>query len=252
MAMIEDVRVGLSGSPKTLPAYLLYDAAGSALYERITSLPEYYLTRVERAILEANARDIVRRARGGSKAPLTVVELGAGSATKTELLLRAAVDLQGACSYVPVDISEAALEGATRRLRGSMPGLTVRPLLGSHELALDAIRQLPRPVLATFIGSSIGNYDDGEGSELLGGLSRALDERSWLLLGTDLRKGPARLVAAYDDSAGVTASFNKNVLARINRELGGHFDLDRFQHAARWNEEASRIEMHLVSGRPAS
>jgi dimethylhistidine N-methyltransferase len=245
--MMDDVRSGLSTLPKRLPAYLFYDDLGSVLYEQITSLPEYYLTRVERRILDANADDIVRRARGHSSGPLTIVELGAGSATKTELLLRAAIRRQGECLYVPVDISAGALEDATRRLDGAIPGLAIQPLLATHERAFEAIRGLPRPVLAMFIGSSIGNYDDAEAHTLLRGLSRALDGGCWLLLGTDLRKNPARLLRAYDDAAGVTAAFNKNVLTRINRELGGHFDLDRFRHVARWNEEASRVEMHLMS-----
>jgi L-histidine N-alpha-methyltransferase len=245
--MIDDVRSGLLGYPKKLPAYLFYDDVGSRLYEQITALPEYYLTRVERSILDANADDIVLQARGDDESPLTIVELGAGSAAKTEIVLRAAVARQRRCLYVPVDISAAALEQAGRRLQGAIPGLVVRPLRATHEDAFEAIGRLPRPVMAMFIGSSIGNYEDAAASELLGGLSRALDSRSWLLLGTDLRKTPERLIPAYDDSAGVTAAFNKNVLARINRELGGGFDLRLFRHAARWNDRESRIEMHLVS-----
>jgi L-histidine N-alpha-methyltransferase len=245
--IIDHVRSGLSQFPKKLPAYLFYDDIGSRLYEQITSLPEYYLTRTERSILAANADDIVRRSRGADPSPLTIVELGAGSAAKTELVLRAAVARQAKCLYVPVDISATALDDATRRLHKTIPGLVVRPLLATHEQAFEAIRNLPPPVLGIFIGSSIGNYEDAEASELLAGLSSALDPTSWLLLGTDLRKSPARMLAAYDDSADVTAAFNKNVLVRINRELGGRFALHRFRHAARWNEEASRVEMHLVS-----
>jgi L-histidine N-alpha-methyltransferase len=245
--IIEHVRNGLSRFPKKLPAYLFYDDMGSRLYEQITSLPEYYLTRTERSILEANAGDIVRRARGEDDLPLTIVELGAGSATKTELVLRAAAARQTECLYVPVDISATALDGATRRLENDVPGVTVRPLLATHEQAFEVIRDLTPPVLGIFIGSSIGNYEDAEARELLAGLSGALDPTSWLLLGTDLRKSPVRMLAAYDDSADVTAAFNKNVLTRINRELGGRFVLQRFRHAARWNEGASRVEMHLVS-----
>lgn len=245
--MIDDVRSGLLGYPKKLPAYLFYDDVGSGLYEEITALPEYYLTRVERSILETNADDIVQRARGGGESTLTIVELGAGSAAKTQLLLQAALARQGRCLYIPVDISSAALDEASRRLRGLVSGLTVRPLLATHERAFEAIAQLSPPVLAMFIGSSIGNYEDPDAGALLSGLSRALDPLSSLLLGTDLRKAPARLIPAYDDSAGVTAAFNKNVLTRINRELGGRFDLRLFRHVARWNDEASRIEMHLVS-----
>jgi L-histidine N-alpha-methyltransferase len=243
----DDVRNGLSRSQKALPAYLFYDDLGSALYEQITALPEYYLTRVERSILDANADEIVRRARGSSRTPLTIVELGAGSAAKSELVLRAALRRQGECLYVPIDISAGALEDATRRLDGAMPGLTVRPILATHERAFDAIRDLPSPTLAMFIGSSIGNFEDGEALALLRGLSGALDSHSWLLLGTDLRKCPTRLIPAYDDATGVTAAFNKNMLTRINRELGGGFNLDTFKHLARWNEESSRVEMHLVS-----
>ena len=244
----DDVRRGLSAVQKKLPAYLFYDDAGSALYEKITALPEYYPARVERSILDANADDIVERARGSSAAaPLTIVELGAGSASKTELLLRAAVRYQRECIYVPIDISAAALEQATLRLVGSIAGLTVHPVLATHERAFDSIRSLPSPALAMFIGSSIGNFEDSEALALLRGLNGARDSRSWLLLGADLRKSPTHLIPAYDDSTGITAAFNKNVLTRINRELGGHFDIERFRHAARWNEEASRIEMHLVS-----
>jgi L-histidine Nalpha-methyltransferase len=245
--IIDHVRSGLSRFPKRLPAYLFYDDAGSRLYEQITSLPEYYLTRTEHSILEANADDIVRQARGVDESTLTIVELGAGSATKTELVLRATSACQAECLYVPVDISATALDLATRRLKKTAPGVVVRPLLATHEQAFEVIRDLTPPVLGIFIGSSIGNYEDAEALDLLAGLSGALDPTSWLLLGTDLRKSPARMLAAYDDSADVTAAFNKNVLVRINRELGGHFALHRFGHAARWNEGASRVEMHLVS-----
>ena len=246
MSIAEDVRRGLSRTPKKLPAYLFYDDVGSELYEQITQVPEYYPTRVERSILDENADDIVRSARGNDGAKLSIVELGAGTATKTEVLLRATIARQGTCLYVPVDISGAALAQATARLRG-IPGLTVRPLLATHEQAFDEIRRLPERVLAVFIGSSIGNYEHGEAAALLGGLGRALHHHSRLVLGTDLRKSRSRLLAAYDDSAGVTAAFNKNVLTRINRELGGHFDVRLFHHHVRWNEEASRVEMHLAS-----
>ena len=130
--------------------------------------------------------------------------------------------------------------------KNDVPGVTVRPLVATHEQAFEVIRDLTPPVLGIFIGSSIGNYEHTEAQELLAGLSGALDATSWFQLGTDLRKSPARMLAAYDDSADVTAAFNKNVLTRINRELGGRFVLHRFRHAARWNEEASRVEMHLV------
>jgi dimethylhistidine N-methyltransferase len=242
-----DVRRGLTARRKWLPPYLFYDDAGSALYEEITELPEYYPTRTERAIFEAHADAIVGRffAAGGS--PVGVVELGAGSATKTQLVLDAVLRRQPRCTYVPIDVSPAALTAAARRLRSELPAVDVRPIVGTHEAAFPALGDLPPRQLVLFIGSSIGNLDDGHAAALLGGLRRALGPESWLLLGTDLRKSPEILVPAYDDAAGVTAAFNLNVLTRINRELGGGFDLARFRHVARWNDAASQIEMHLAS-----
>lgn len=246
-AIAHDVRRGLSATPKTLPPHLFYDAAGSALYERITELPEYYLTRAEREIFESNAGQIVALAAGDSRQPLGIIELGAGSASKTEVLLRAVVERQAQCRYVPIDVSAAAIDEAQRRLRSVLPQVRVTPLITTHERALQALRDVPSPQLVLFIGSSIGNFEDPEASALLRGLRDALGRDVWLLLGTDLRKSPDVLLRAYDDGAGVTAAFNKNLLSRINAELGGHFELDRFRHVARWNESASRIEMHLES-----
>jgi dimethylhistidine N-methyltransferase len=245
--MRQDVRRGLCASPKWLPPYLLYDAVGSQLYERITQLPEYYLWRAERAIFQEHAAEIVARARD-SAASLEVVELGAGSASKTQLLLREVLEQGADCRYVPIDVSDAAIQDAERRLRTELPRVRVRPLSMTHDEALAVLpleRNAPRLVL--FIGSSVGNLEDAEASSLLGGVRRASGRATSLLLGTDLRKSPAPLLRAYDDAAGVTAAFNKNVLARINRELGGRFELDRFRHLARWNDAASRVEMHLES-----
>ena len=175
------------------------------------------------------------------------MELGAGSASKTEVLLAALLRRQPACLYVPVDVSAAALHGAARRLAGNLPLVQVRPIVATHEDALAELARLEGPVLVLFIGSSIGNLDDDAAERLLRGLRRALGPRAQLLLGTDLRKAPDVLIPAYDDAAGVTAAFNKNVLARINRELGGRFDPALFRHLARWNDPLSRIEMHLES-----
>jgi L-histidine Nalpha-methyltransferase len=247
-AIAADVRAGLEAVPKRLPPYLFYDDEGSRLYEQITVLPEYYLTRTERAILEAHADEIVGRASRGP-GPLRIIELGAGSATKTELLLRAAQRRQRTCVYVPVDVSRSAIDDAKERLARELPEVVVQPLVMPH---FEAFRHLRRrgatgPDLVLFIGSSIGNFDDDEAIALLAGVHDALGPRASLLLGTDLRKSTDVLLRAYDDRAGVTAAFNKNLLSRLNRELDGDFDLSRFRHVARWNEAASRIEMHLES-----
>jgi L-histidine N-alpha-methyltransferase len=241
-----DVREGLSRRPKQLPPYLFYDEAGSRLYEEITTLPEYYLTRAERAILEQRADEIVRRASQGP-GPLRVIELGAGSATKTEAVLRAVQRRQGPSVYVPVDVSRSAIEQATRRLARELPDIDVQPHVMPHFEAFRHLRRGKGPDLVLFIGSSIGNFDDEEAVALLAGVHDALGSRVSLLLGTDLRKSADVLLPAYDDSRGVTAAFNKNLLVRLNRELGANFDVDRFRHVARWNDAESRVEMHLQS-----
>jgi dimethylhistidine N-methyltransferase len=242
-----DVRNGLTASPKTLPHYLLYDEEGSRLYEQITALPEYYLTRAEREIFEAHSSDILSRIAARDARALSVIELGAGSAAKTEVLLRALSQRQKTALYVPVDVSPSALSEAEERLRKSAPRVTVRSLQMPYDRALRPLAEVPPPRLLMFIGSSVGNLADTEASSLFDRIRDALGAGTWLLLGTDLRKAPATMLAAYDDAAGVTAAFNRNLLAHVNRELGGHFDLERFRHVARWNEVASRIEMHLES-----
>jgi dimethylhistidine N-methyltransferase len=246
-SIADDVRRGLTARPKTLPPYLFYDAAGSRLYERITELPEYYLTRAERGLLSSHARDIVERVSRAD--PVAVIELGAGSASKTEVLLRAIVEQQARCTYVPIDVSPSALAAARRRLGEALPSVQVRPLPLTYDRALRALGDVPSPRLVLFLGSSIGNMTDAEATTLFRQVRRALPGETWLLVGTDLRKSPEVLVAAYDDAAGVTAAFNRNLLVRINRELGGHFDVDAFRHVARWNDRESRVEMHLESTR---
>ena len=242
-----DVLQGLCAIPKTLPPYLFYDARGSELYERITELPEYYLTRTERAIFDANADDMVRAVRAHAKGPLQVIELGAGSAKKTELVLASVLREQAQCLYVPIDVSPSALRVAQSNLARALPRVHVRPIVGDHAEAFPHLRRVEAPQLVLFIGSSIGNLQDDVAAALFWQLRRALGSNAWLLLGTDLRKDPEVLLAAYDDAAGVTAAFNRNLLVRINRELDGHFDLSSFRHVARWNEAESRIEMHLES-----
>ena len=240
---------GLTTSPqKSLPPWLFYDEAGSRLFERITALPEYYLTRTEAALFTAHADDIFREL----DSPLTIAELGAGSAAKTGILLRAATTFQPDVLYQPIDISPSALEEAANNLTAEIPGVTVAPQVANYVTERYAIRRLPRhKVLALYIGSSIGNFSPQDAVAVLCNLRHYLKPGDALLLGTDLAPGEhksvATLLAAYDDAEGVTAAFNKNILVRLNRELGATFDLSTFAHRVRWNAEASRIEMHLES-----
>ena len=243
----EDVTRGLTARQKYLPATLFYDEAGSLLFEQITELPEYTLTRAERAIFEEQGDAIVRLASERGQYPLNVVELGAGTAEKSQILLTKIVEIQGNCEFYPVDVSSAALQIAKERLQRAAADVRVTPLVMTHEQAFGSIRRVPARQLVLFIGSSIGNYDEPDAVSLLRGLRSVLAPDAQLLLGTDVRKDPDTLIPAYDDSQGVTARFNQNVLVRINRELGGHFVLDRFRHVAVYNEEQSRIEMHLES-----
>jgi L-histidine Nalpha-methyltransferase len=238
---------GLSAKQKYLPAWLFYDAAGSLLFEEITQLPEYYLTSLEQSIFSRHAADIVAKAAGSIEQPLCVVELGAGSASKTLTLLRAVIARQGDTLYLPVDVSEAALELASKNVRAELPQIEVQPVCSefTHEKDLDLPSSGRR--LALYIGSSIGNFDPHDAVELLRWLRTQLQPGDALLLGTDMVKDVAPLLSAYNDSAGVTANFNKNILARLNRELGANFALDAFEHRAIWNPAQSRIEMHLDS-----
>jgi L-histidine N-alpha-methyltransferase len=240
------VRDGLTRARKSLPPWLFYDAEGSRLYELITELPEYYPTRTERRILEDHADAIVARAAAGAPS-VHALELGAGTATKSQLLLGAIARRQPRVLYRPCDVSPEPLALATARIEREEPRVTVRPVVGHHEAAIAALCALPERQLCMFLGSSIGNHEGGEAVDLLARVARALHPGGVLLLGTDLRKSARVLVPAYDDAAGVTAAFNLNVLVRINRELGGHFELGRFRHVAVWNEQASRMEMHLES-----
>lgn len=241
-----EAKQGLTASPKTLSPWLFYDEAGSHLFEKITTLPEYYLTRTERLILAAHADEMLAKAADGKN--LTLVELGAGTATKTGLLLAAAVRRQGSVIYQPVDVSEAALDEACEHIEANIPGVQVLPQIANY--TTEPLR-LKRPAgtrtLALYIGSSIGNFSPEQATDLLRNLRTQLEPGDSLLLGTDLVKDEATLLAAYNDAAGVTAAFNRNALVRLNRELGANFPLDAFEHRAVWNPTASRIEMHLVS-----
>ena len=246
-SMARVVREGLTSTPKRLPPVLFYDRLGSELFERITELPEYYLTRTEHELLALRAEAIIQAAKGSTQEPLTILELGAGTATKTEVLLRAVVRLQGATRFIPADVSESPLEEARLRLSRAMPLLEVSPFVGAHREALLAARRIRGPMLVLFLGSSIGDYEPTQAAELLSWVAATLGDRGSLLLGTDLKKPLTELLPAYDDAAGVTAAFNRNVLVRINRELGGRFDPGSFRHVALWNERAGAVEMHLES-----
>jgi dimethylhistidine N-methyltransferase len=243
------VREGLLASPKRLPPWLLYDAVGSELFEEITRLPEYYLTRTEAAILKASAADIIETAAPPSDAapPLTLVELGAGSATKTRLVIDAALRRQERLLYVPVDISPAALAEAGRHLQPDFPGLSFCPVVARYPQQLAWMSEVPGRRLVMFLGSNIGNYEPAEAAALLAAVSDQLRPGDAMLVGADLRKDPGLVIPAYDDSAGVSQRFNMNLLERINRELGGGFDTRRFRHVARWNDAASRVELYVES-----
>ena len=240
------VSEGLTSRPKWLPPWLFYDAAGSRLFNQITKLPEYYLTRTERSILAAHAEEMIALAAEADA--LRVVELGAGSADKTRLLLTAAVERQDTVFYEPVDVSASALEEAQERIEREIPGVLVTPRVEDYTngLELDAPSFGERR-LVLYIGSSIGNFEPEDADRLLRNVRAALAPGDSLLLGVDLVKRKGTVLAAYDDAAGVTAAFNLNVLVRLNRELGADFDTQAFAHRAVWNSAHSRIEMHLVS-----
>ena len=248
-AVLDEAITGLSSTPKTLSPWLFYDDAGSALFEQITELPEYYLTRAERSIFVARADEII----GSVRHPLTIAELGSGTASKTGLLLAAATRRQPEVLYQPIDVSASALEQAARSLPAAIPGVVVRPQIANYITNGYTIeRPHDEGVLALYIGSSIGNFGRDEARSILRKLRKQVKNiGDAVLIGVDLApnrdKTVERLIAAYDDAAGVTAAFNKNILARLNRELGADFDLDAFRHRAYWNPQDSRIEMHLQS-----
>jgi dimethylhistidine N-methyltransferase len=247
-AVAEAARQGLTASPKSLPPWLFYDAPGSRLFEQITTLPEYYLTRTERDLFTAHAADIFHIL----DTPLTIAELGAGTASKTGILLRALTRLQPSVLYQPIDISPTALEEADETIERTIPGVTVRPRVANY--ITDTVR-IERPanarILALYIGSSVGNFSPDEALQILIRLRSELAPGDALLLGTDLAPGQhksvATLLAAYNDTQGVTAAFNRNILAHLNRELGADFHPDRFLHRALWNPTDSRIEIYLES-----
>jgi L-histidine N-alpha-methyltransferase len=251
------VREGLTAQQKHLPAWLFYDEAGSELFEQITRLPEYYPTRIEREIFEAHGAEMVAQAArandaaGGQPTPLRIAELGAGSADKTRILLRAAVARPGRAgklTYEPIDVSPTALEAARARIEQEIPEVEVLPQVMDyvHCLDLEPAGEGERR-LVLYIGSSIGNFELHETEPLLRRVRTALEPGDALLLGFDLIKDQPTMVAAYNDQAGVTARFNLNLLTRLNRELDANFDLEAFSHRAIWNPRELRMEMHIES-----
>ncbi len=250
-AVLSEAVRGLAKGPgvqKTLPPWLFYDERGSELFEEITRLPEYYLTRTERGIFEEFGADILAE---GSP-PITMAELGAGTAAKSGLLLRAAVQQQPEILYQPIDVSASALEEAVASL-STIPGVVVKPKVANYITDSYTLqRERGQCLMALYIGSSIGNFGPAERIGILRNLRRQLRRPGdTLVLGVDLapcrHKSVDFLLAAYDDAAGVTAEFNRNILARLNRDLSANFDLACYAHRVRWNSEESRIEMHLES-----
>lgn len=234
-----DAAAGLTDCPKWLPSKWFYDARGCALFEEITRLPEYYPTRAERAVLAARAGEIATLT--GAK---TVIELGSGSSEKTRLLLDALRERGTLGAFVPLDVSRATLAESVAAIARRYPGLHVHGVVGDFARHLDALPD-GGDRLVVFLGGTVGNLPPGQRARLFAGLRRLLGPGEWLLLGADLVKDPAVLVAAYDDRRGITAEFNRNVLRVLNRRLGADFDPASFDHVARWNAEREWIEMRL-------
>jgi len=246
-AFAQDVAEGLTAKPKWLPCRYFYDAEGSRLFEAICELPEYYLTRAEREILSQRADAIAAL----FPSPIHLVELGSGSSVKTRLLIEAFLRRHGTLRYLPVDISPTILEESAQALRRDYPLLEITAIAAEYA---EGLRRLAsgqdRPRLILWLGSNVGNFERPEAAAFLARVRAAMAPDDRLLIGVDLRKDPALLESAYDDAQGVTARFNRNLLARINRELGGSFDLAGFRHVARYDAAEGRVEMHLESVRP--
>lgn len=244
-AFADDVRRGLTARPKILFPKYFYDDLGSKLFEAICRLPEYYLTRAEREILSHHAREIADSIEG----PVRLIELGSGSAEKTRYLIEALLERQKELHYLPIDISDESLESSSRELLKAYPQLSITAYASDYFTALRAIAETDssQRTIALFLGSNIGNLDPEEAQDFFREVRNVLRPTDALLVGADLKKSAAVLVPAYDDPLGVTAAFNLNLLVRINRELGGQFDIKKFEHRAIYNEELGRVELYLVS-----
>jgi L-histidine N-alpha-methyltransferase len=239
-----DVRAGLTAEPKTLPPKYFYDRRGSELFDEITRLPQYYPTRTERFILAARAAEIAALTRAE-----TLIELGSGTSDKTRLLLDALSAGGTLHTFVPFDVDAAVLKHASEAVAADYPSVDVHAVVGDFEHHLRLLPRGGRRLIA-FLGSTIGNFETAERAEFLTAVRATLAPGDSFLLGTDLVKDRSRLIAAYNDPTGVTAAFNRNVLAVINRELGADFDLTAFDHVALWNADQEWIEMRLRSNRP--
>jgi dimethylhistidine N-methyltransferase len=240
-----EVSRGLSQSQKSLPCKFFYDREGSQLFEEITHLPEYYLTRTEEALIQQNLNALLNEL-----PPHTaLVELGGGSSRKTETFIRALLSRQPKLHFTMIDISTEFLVETAESLLLRFPQLTISAILSEYASAFDHWKNapLPTPKVILFLGSNLGNFDPPEAIEFLSKVRETMTSEDRFILGVDMQKEPALLISAYNDSAGVTARFNKNLLARINRELGGNFSLEKFTHRAVYNALHSRIEMYLVS-----
>ena len=246
-ALTREVRRGLIARPRSLSPWMFYDAEGSRLFERITTLPEYYPTRIERGILSRHADAIIAAAHSDRSLPLRLVELGAGTASKTCILLEAALRLSDDVAYVPVDVCSNALELACQNVACALPEVRIQPIVRNYVTHPLQLEPFDGTTLALYIGTSIGNFSREEARLILRKLGIQLQTGDALLLGTDMVKDEPTLLAAYDDSDGITAAFNLNILHRLNRELWANFDAARFRHRVLWNSVESRIEMHLES-----
>src|SRR3954447_10147498 len=243
-SLADDVLDGLTRPFKELPPKHFYDATGAELFDRICDLPEYYPTRTERSILEERAAEIAERT-----GATDVVELGSGTAAKTRVLLDALTDAGTLRRFVPIDVTEDMVRECAEALAEDYPGLHVHGIVGDFERHLDRVPPADGPRLVLFLGGTIGNFIPGSRRRFLRSIAKTMGPEDHLLLGVDLVKDPAVIEAAYDDSAGVTAAFNRNVLEVLNRELGADFDLDAFEHVAFFDREREWIEMRLRSCR---
>ena len=239
-----DVKAGLTSEPKFLPFVYFYDHTGSQLFEKICELPEYYLTRTETKILESHVEDIISQ----FSEETTLVELGSGSSTKTRILIDAFLEEKGLACYTPIDISRQMLEESSYALLKAYPVLEITAIAADYNEGLNQLSaQTDQPRLIIWLGSSVGNLDRAGAQEILKRIKNITHSHDRLLIGIDLKKDRITLEKAYDDEQGVTAEFNLNLLARINQELGGDFNLEKFHHHVKYNDKIGRVEMYLTS-----